>query len=385
MDECTIHRDIESRGQFRAISACLSLLRGDSLQKVSSDLELGLEDLVAARHRLSSLGTVSLFRHLILRCDLKFASGLLLPNRSGLVDHSTDELLALQQAILDELQHNAGESTDRYVEKSKSCYDNLHGIKNIFNPLLTFLVHAKLRLGSLIMLKAIESESNDEISLWRCAFNTLSGAIEINKVISERSIALEIELNLKCSHCLMSLFTRHQAVPLIECIEAYSQTMTLAYGSTHDLAVMRTCYQEIAVVFMTAMSVSESMSTNPGANKGKKINTQLVKATEAVICALGMAQKVSNAMRNRMLLPGHRAIKNAQQSMARQFPAFVQSDLLAYWVSLNFCFFKNSILNLNFIQFNSKVLSDRKRVFRDEIEEEILSLAPEFEVKIPFR
>ena len=315
----------------------MSLIRGDSLQKVSSDLELGLEDLVAAQHRLSSLGTVSLFRHLILRCDLKFASTLLLSNRSGLVDESTDELLALQQAILDELQHNAGESTDRYVEKSKSCYDNLCGIKNLFNPLLTFLVHAKLRLGSLKMLKAVESESNrgeEEISLWRCAFNTLSGAIEINKVIGERSIALEIELNLKCSHCLMSLFTRHQAVPLIECIEAYSQTMTLAYGSTHDLAVMRTCYQEIAAVFMTAMSVSESMmSTNAAANKGKKINTQLVKATEAVICALGMAQKASNAMRNRMLLPGHRAIKNAQQSMARQFPAFVQSDLLAYWVS----------------------------------------------------
>lgn len=35
--------------------------------------------------------------------------------------------------------------------------------------------------------------------------------------------------------------------------------------------------------------------------------------------------------------------------------------------------------------FNLKVLSDRKRVFRDEIEEEILSLAPEFEVKVPFR
>lgn len=137
----------------------------------------------------------------------------------------------------------------------------------------------------------------------------------------------------------MALFTRHQAVSLIELVDSYSHTMTLAHGSTHDLATLRTCYQEIALAFMTAMSLSESTSSatvagsTPGAaNKPKKINTQLVKATETVICALGMAQKVSNVMRNRMLLPGHKSIKNAQQSIAKQSPGFVQCDLLAYWV-----------------------------------------------------
>lgn len=179
--------------------------------------------------------------------------------------------------------------------------------------------------------------------MWKCALNTLSSAIEINKVIVERSVALETELSLKCAHCHMWLFTRHQAVSLLELVEAYSHTLNLAHASTHDLVSMRTCYQEIALAFMTAMSLSESSSTTTASTtstsstatittKTKKINTQLVKATETVICALGMAQKVSNAMRNRMLLPGHKAIKSSQQTIAQKSPGFVQSDLLAYWV-----------------------------------------------------
>lgn len=167
VNESTSLRDLESRAQFRAINASLSLLRGEPLSRCAQELETSLEDFVAVQHRLSSSGCVSLFRYLLLRCDLKFASGLLggggkttKRTRVQLVDECSDELLAIQQGILDELQLNAGEETERFVEKQKSCYDNLCRIKNLFNPLLHFFVHAKLRLGSLLMLKAVSLESS---------------------------------------------------------------------------------------------------------------------------------------------------------------------------------------------------------------------------------
>ena len=186
----------------------------------------------------------------------------------------------------------------------------------------------------------IVSTSEEEVDCWKYALNTLTNGLEMNKVISERSVALEIELNQKRSRCLMSLFTRFQLGSLVDVIDSYSHTLTLCHASTHDLSTMRSCYQDMAFAFIstiasieaaeTAKSSTTSVASATGAKK--KINTQQVKATEAAICALGMAQKVSNAMRNRMLLPGHRAIKNAQQSIARQCPIFVQSDLLAYAV-----------------------------------------------------
>lgn len=173
-NECTAHRDMESRAQFRAINACLGLLRADSLHKIGSDLEAALEDYVVSQHRLSTTGVVSFFRHLILRCDIKFPINLLSESTSndnnnnlnktqrldGLVDESISELMAIQQGLLDELQLNSGEETERYVDRQKSCYDNLSRIKNLFNPLLLLLVHVKLRLGASIMLKAVSLESS---------------------------------------------------------------------------------------------------------------------------------------------------------------------------------------------------------------------------------
>jgi hypothetical protein len=96
--------------------------------------------------------------------------------------------------------------------------------------------------------------------------------------------------------------------------------------------------------------------------RAKKITSHMLKATEAALTALAYAIKTSNAMREKMLLPGHKEIKNMDSINATACPSFVSCDLLAYYV-----------------------LAERRRVYRDEIEEEVLSLAPEFDEKIPYR
>lgn len=350
IEECMNQNDVESRAQFQAINASLSLVRGESLRKVISELQALIAELNASRRELSTQAFQFLIRYSILAADLEFATGLVEgQDQDKLIDTSIEELLGIQNSILFELQLNGGEELEKFVEKKNFCYDNLNGIKNLFNSVLHFLVHVKLRLGSLSMLRAVLIEAKwgeeEAIESWKQAQNIFSGALELNKVIAERSVALEIELNLKSSRCLVALYGKNQAVSLNDVVEAYIQTIALAHGSTHDLTIMRTCYQEIGLAFISTMAMIEAASTTSDGKgttastaKGKRINTQLAKATEAAICALGMAQKVSNAMRNRMLLPGHRAIKNAQQSIARQSPAFVQFDLLAYWViSSKYC------------------------------------------------
>jgi hypothetical protein len=71
-----------------------------------------------------------------------------------------------------------------------------------------------------------------------------------------------------------------------------------------------------------------------------------------------MAIKTSNAIKEKTLLPGHDEIKNMTNINAVGCPTFIANDLLAYYV-----------------------FADRKRVYRDEIEAEVLILAPEFDTK----
>jgi hypothetical protein len=94
----------------------------------------------------------------------------------------------------------------------------------------------------------------------------------------------------------------------------------------------------------------------------KKITPQTVKATEAALTALAYAIKASNSMREKMLLPGHKSLRGLDTMNALNSPCFVSNDLIGYYVH-----------------------AERKRIYRDEIEKEILTLAPEFDVKPPYK
>lgn len=67
-------------------------------------------------------------------------------------------------------------------------------------------------------------------------------------------------------------------------------------------------------------------------------------------------------MREKMLLPGHKSLRGLEMMNALKSPCFVSNDLLGYYV-----------------------FAERKRIYRDEIEKEILTLAPEFDIKPPYK
>ena len=157
IEESTTYSDTESKAQFRVINASLRLLRGESLKAITSELDTAISELNAVRHQLSTQALLALFRSAILREELTFTLNLL-ENRHTAVNESVEALLSVQHAVLDELRLNSAEEIERYVDRHKACYDNLNGIKNLFNQLLLILVHLKLRLGSLLMLKAVSFE-----------------------------------------------------------------------------------------------------------------------------------------------------------------------------------------------------------------------------------
>jgi hypothetical protein len=409
--------DVESKAFFQFIDASLDLTRGVGLQSCVNKIDKCLLSFIACP-QLSLDGLIHFTKAALFKSDLKYTIDLLdVPEKSQTQTNSSllntaisktmDNLVYLQKIILDDLKLNGAESIECYVDSKFSYFNNLTGeIKNIYNPLLHYLIHIKLRLGSCLMLKAsfLNNSTNrggmthDELKFapngWHHAFNVIGMGLELNKVVCERSLNLEIELSYKYAHCIRELFMKEQLGTISDVVDAYAYTINLTHNSTHDLNIIKNCYLELSIAFIstfdssiaydtskinlfasnnspptpsvgtattntpTVPSSAKSVNTRPA----KKITPQTVKATEAALTALAYAIKSSNAMREKMLLPGHKSLRSLKSMNAIKSPNFVSNDLLGYYV-----------------------LAERKRIYRDEIEKEVLSLAPEFDIKAPYK
>jgi hypothetical protein len=192
-------------------------------------------------------------------------------------------------------------------------------------------------------------------------------------VISERSINLEIELYSKQAYCLKELFTKHRLCSLLDVVDGYNHTINLAHNSSHDLATIKNAYLELAAVFISVFEPTISYVNAPkeftvfqtsfnwmqlSTAESKKQTPEYSIANEAALTAFNYLIKCFQAIKARRLLPGHQSIKELASMKVDDGPLFVASDLLA-----------------------SQVLAERGRVYRDEIEREVLQLAPELDHK----
>ncbi|RNA01419.1 cilia- and flagella-associated 54, partial [Brachionus plicatilis] len=394
--------DFETKSFFMLIEISLELFRGASLKVCLNKLNNCILNLVSTNNQLSHQGFITYLKASILKSDIEFATNLLECQDAGScdknklsssIDGNMNSLLDLQHTILSNLSKNSGEKIECFTDKSKSYFDSIYKeIKNLYNPFLHYLVHTKVRLGSCLMLKSsyhdnqLANEGLASNKLWHHALNVLGSAIEINKVISERSINLEIELNYKYSHCIRELFITRQVGTLSDIVDSYGHTINLLNNSTHDLHLIKQCYLELAVGFIstfdssvimdspcakaareTSLSILTSSSNTPSssakpASRSRKTAVQSSRAVEAALTALALAIRTSNAIKQKMLLSGNESIKNMASIQTSDCPIFVPNDLIAY-----------------------HVFAERKRIYRDEIEEEVLSLAPEFDLKQEYK
>jgi len=277
LDETEKFYDVESRAFFQFIDVCLDLTRGAGLQSCVSKIDKCLMNFIACS-QLSLEGLINFIKAAIFKNDLKYTIELLdVPDMmnhqqnekkamsplNATLTHTIDNLVYIQKIILDDLKLNGGEAIECYVDEKLSYFNNLAGeIKNIFNPLFYYLIHLKLRIGSCLMLKSsfLNNSSNKGLSLselklgqqgWQHAFNVIGMGIELNKVICERSLTLEIELNYKYAHCIRELFMKEQLGSLSDVVDAYAYTINLTHNSTHDLNIIKNCYLELSIAFIS--------------------------------------------------------------------------------------------------------------------------------------
>ena len=277
LDETEKFYDVESRAFFQFIDVCLELTRGAGLQSCVNKIDKCLMNFIACT-QLSLEGLINFTKAAIFKNDLKYTIELLdvpeaMNNPSNQKQNvsplnstlslAIDNLVYIQKLILDDLKLNGGEAIECYVDAKLSYFNNIAGeIKNIFNPLFHYLIHLKLRIGSCLMLKSsfLNNFSNKGLTLseqkfgkqgWQHAFNVIGMGIELNKVICERSLTLEIELNYKYAHCIRELFMKEQVGSLSDVVDAYAYTINLTHNSTHDLNIIKNCYLELSIAFIS--------------------------------------------------------------------------------------------------------------------------------------
>jgi hypothetical protein len=358
--------DSETKAYFQFVDASLDLIRGLSLQECLNKLHECLLNFSASK-QLSNEGLVNYLRAAIFKNDINFAFNILAYSNnekkiSVLYDEAQNFLLNIQNLILNQLKLNGGESIESYLDKEKSYFDTVSNdtLQNVYNSLYHYLIHAKLRLGSCLMLKSSLNDSlnhNNSNKLWQNALMVLASGIELNRVIADRSISLEIELKYRYAHCIRELFITRQIGTISDVFDAYNSTLNLIHNSNHDLNMVRNCYLELGAAFI---STYDPEAIGYQLDKPKKNALQTSRAVDAAVVLFSLAIKTSNAMKEKTLLPGHESIKNMPDEFmsAKNTPYFVSNDILAFYI-----------------------FAERKRIYRDEIEAEVLMLAPEFDPK----
>jgi hypothetical protein len=389
LEETSQFIDTETRAIFMFIDTSLELVRGGGIGECADKIDDCLKQFNVC-HDLSSDGVEFFLRASIFKDDLKLTINLLNENETNTTnDQILEPILTsqchLQSLVFEKLKYESGEVIECLTDRKKSFLDNIaigKGVANIYNKFLYYFVHLKLRIGSILMLKATATLNNND---WLDALNVLAIGYELNRVISERSLPLEIELSYKCAFCLTQLYycSANNNINFIDIIDLYSYTIHLTMNSNHDLSIIRSSYLQIAKLFVSTFDkeiISISNGTiDPSQTKNdrqssagslkstsksntSKITPQMIKAMDGASTALAFATKTSNAMREKTLLPGHKALKRMTNINTTGSPLFVANDLLAYYV-----------------------FAERKRIYRDEIEEEVLTLVPEFEPKSNYK
>ncbi len=324
LKEAEQYFDIEAKGFFKFIEGSVDLIRGTDLEHCLKKLNESLLDFVGV-NQLSFDGVLNYFKVSILKNDLSYSVDLLDSsdqtnnknknefNFLNVLNNSIQNFTIIQKYILENLKRNGGETIEYYVSKDMCYFDNIaSSIKNLYNPLYHYLIHVKLRLGSTLMLKSSyvnnkinekylsQNEIAKDLTIWIHSLNVLSSALELNKVICERSLCLEIELSYKYAHCIREIFMMNQLVTLSDVVDAYGYTLMLVFHSNHDLNIIKNCYLELAIAFISTYDskiLLDSRSGFHGLSEKMKSSIDSVHTTSNAVNIINNSSEASQSVR----------------------------------------------------------------------------------------
>nr|XP_022298602.1 cilia- and flagella-associated protein 54-like isoform X1 [Crassostrea virginica] len=407
LEEAEACGDIEMQAEFFLQGALLNITEGKSLEHTASLLQDAIK-LLQKIPKLSVPGEQLMTRALILHTDLEAVTR---EDDSVLFTERTlDQYLEAQHLVLKQLER-LGETIEHYYPEQMVQFSApVSPMKNIYLPQLLQLVQIKLRVGHAISRNAAKyirsGCDKDPAQLWTGALGVLMTANELSQACVTREANLEAEILLNLGK-VQRMLVYHGKFPPRKAVETLVEAIKTSFNNDHDLGLMRQAYMEIALVYLhssglTALKENNSLDIvvetqeletasaktdssrktkswkgsshrSPSPEKSKKdrlssrtkssksdeVNDQ-EKERRAAWLAIRCAAAVVEAQRARMLLTGDPSVtsQKLQEAAKENIPDFVALDLVSAYV-----------------------LGEKKKVYKNEIEEELAPLIEAQEVK----
>ncbi|KAK3792964.1 hypothetical protein RRG08_060658 [Elysia crispata] len=404
LGEAEVCGDAEGQAHFFLMGAQLNVIEGKSLEHTVSLLEDAIR-LLRSVPRRSVPGDQLLAACITFKADLEAAATRPDVNSDQVTHNSLASYLEAQKIILDQMEQ-LGEKIEHYYSDGR--LDHLSSpcspMQNVYLPHVQRLAQLKLRIGHAKARNAAKqinagALSDEPAMMWVDCLGVLTTALEISQVSACREAALEAEILLlmgKVQKMLVYLGkyqARSAANTLLEAIK-------ISYINDHDLGLIRQAYLEIALIYLYSSgmvtikdgsfleslagdsgdetsSVVSSRSTERRYKRSKsnlkkdksrpeREETDQEKERRAAWTAIRCGAAVANAQRHRQLLVGDPGVSNQRVGEAggsggtSDVPDFVSLDLLSGYV-----------------------LGEKKRVYKNEIEEELASMTEAQEPRPP--
>nr|XP_022298604.1 cilia- and flagella-associated protein 54-like isoform X3 [Crassostrea virginica] len=396
LEEAEACGDIEMQAEFFLQGALLNITEGKSLEHTASLLQDAIK-LLQKIPKLSVPGEQLMTRALILHTDLEAVTR---EDDSVLFTERTlDQYLEAQHLVLKQLER-LGETIEHYYPEQMVQFSApVSPMKNIYLPQLLQLVQIKLRVGHAISRNAAKyirsGCDKDPAQLWTGALGVLMTANELSQACVTREANLEAEILLNLGK-VQRMLVYHGKFPPRKAVETLVEAIKTSFNNDHDLGLMRQAYMEIALVYLhssglTALKENNSLdivvetqeletasaktdssrktkswkskkdrlSSRTKSSKSDEVNDQ-EKERRAAWLAIRCAAAVVEAQRARMLLTGDPSVtsQKLQEAAKENIPDFVALDLVSAYV-----------------------LGEKKKVYKNEIEEELAPLIEAQEVK----
>ncbi|KAK3608116.1 hypothetical protein CHS0354_004771 [Potamilus streckersoni] len=383
---------VEMQAEFLFQGACLNIIEGKSLQHTVSLLQDAIKLLLKVP-KLSIPGEQMLASAIILCTDLEA----IWREEDNMIftEKTIDQYLQAQTIILKQMQ-DLGETIEHYYpENHKLPFSApVSPMKNIYLPHCQRLAQIKLRVGhamSRSAAKYIRTGSDHlPLTLWSEVLGVLTTALEISQASVMREVALEAEilLNMGKVQRMLVYLGKYQAR---NAADTLLRAIKTSHASDHNLGLMRQAYLEIALVYLysSGMAVMKEgmaieiiqdsgdesatvVTASKDFKKKYKTKKERIKAKSkedlneqdrerrAAFLAIRCAAAVANSQRKRHLLTGDVSVTTQKltEKAQEEIPEFLALDLV-----------------------NPYVLGKKKKVYKNEIEEELAPMMEAQEIK----
>ncbi|KAK6177089.1 hypothetical protein SNE40_015265 [Patella caerulea] len=395
--------DIEMQAEFFIQGAFLNMIEGKNLEHTVSLLQEASDQLDTVA-KLSEPG-----QQLVVLCQM-LITDLELITRGGetnILEQTLNNYIKIQNNLLTQIE-SLGEKIERYRSGKDQHHSSLvTPIKNIYLPHLLRLCQLKLRIGHRLARNAAITASKglpeqDAVYLWIDAYGVLVSALDLSRSSVNRDSSLEAEILFdlgKVQKMMMYLGKfppRKAANTIIEAIKT-------SYCTDHNLSLIRQAYLEISQIYLYSSNqlaakevvppdtagdsgdesnittpVPPNTAKPPGSSQSKKKwkskkekaskskeskeeDTVAESETErrAAWLAIRCAAATGQAQRERLLLKGNMAVtQKLTEKAIKEIPDFLALDLVGAYV-----------------------LGEKKKIYKNEIEEELSTMVEVEEVK----